>query len=532
MSRIRIEDLPVAENLTPEQEELIEGAGLKSFRPKLEDLERREMLDAGIGGALATAPPPAGPSHVRTLEAAQPTRVEMPAATLLGNVQTLKGGLDQSGNRIPGTTDASAAAVYKTQAGEKFMFVAGDEDQSIRMYKFEAPTQEYKLVKSWDFSNELGLTDTAKGPVKGTRTPREVDIEAVTISGNKLYWIGSGSNRGGEFKDAPNRDRVFRTDITVVDGQPELKLIGYAGIKDALIAKVPSLGEAAREGVDSKTKAGYNIEGLTHLPDGSVGVAFRAWGNDSAKALIVPVTNMDAVLEGASTGKPEQWKFGESIRLDLGGRGIRDIVGSTYKDADGKDRQQFLIIAGPAGAATGAGNDDFRLYTWTGNSADAPVMHNANLLGLTPEAVVLPEGNTKWDANTVFGLISDNGATFFDNNKVGKALNAADKQSRIDFVKLGEENGSVSKDLLETRRQGFLEGEQAFTFTATGSSADFKVLGAVTGDVNIEVSVAGKTKTGKNVLNLSELSAGSRYTVRVTPVGGAAAGEYTLSWRV
>src|SRR5206468_1979021 len=112
-----------------------------------------------------TAPPPAGPSHVRTLEAAQPTRVEMPAATLLGNVQTLKGGFDQSGNLIPGTTDASAAAVYKTQAGDKFLFVAGDEDQSIRMYKFEAPTQEYKLVKSWDFSNELGLTDTARGPV-------------------------------------------------------------------------------------------------------------------------------------------------------------------------------------------------------------------------------------------------------------------------------------------------------------------------------------------------------------------------------
>src|SRR5262249_38469599 len=111
MSRIKIDDLPVAENLTPEQEELIEGAGLKSFRPTLEDLERREMMDAGIGGALATAPPPAGPSHVRTLEAAQPTRVEMPAATLLGNVQTLKGGFDQSGNLIPGTTDASAAAV-------------------------------------------------------------------------------------------------------------------------------------------------------------------------------------------------------------------------------------------------------------------------------------------------------------------------------------------------------------------------------------------------------------------------------------
>jgi hypothetical protein len=40
------------------------------------------------------------------------------------------------------------------------------------------------------------------------------------------------------------------------------------------------------------------------------------------------------------------------------------------------------------------------------------------------------------------------------------------------------------------------------------------------------------SSTGKNVLNLSQLSEGSRYTVRVSPVGGEATGEYTLSWRV
>jgi phosphatidylethanolamine-binding protein (PEBP) family uncharacterized protein len=43
VTRIRIDDLPVAENLTPEQEALILGAGLKSFRPGLETLEGREM---------------------------------------------------------------------------------------------------------------------------------------------------------------------------------------------------------------------------------------------------------------------------------------------------------------------------------------------------------------------------------------------------------------------------------------------------------------------------------------------------------
>src|SRR5262245_17775034 len=43
MTHIRIDDLPVAETLTPEQEALILGAGLKSFRPGMEALEGRDM---------------------------------------------------------------------------------------------------------------------------------------------------------------------------------------------------------------------------------------------------------------------------------------------------------------------------------------------------------------------------------------------------------------------------------------------------------------------------------------------------------
>jgi hypothetical protein len=53
MARIRIDDLPVADNLTPEQEALIQGAGLRSFRPTLESLERREV-PAGISPLIGT----------------------------------------------------------------------------------------------------------------------------------------------------------------------------------------------------------------------------------------------------------------------------------------------------------------------------------------------------------------------------------------------------------------------------------------------------------------------------------------------
>src|SRR4051812_6174446 len=54
MARIRIDDLPVAESLTPEQEALLLGAGLKSFRPTLEGLEDRQLMAAGISFAAAT----------------------------------------------------------------------------------------------------------------------------------------------------------------------------------------------------------------------------------------------------------------------------------------------------------------------------------------------------------------------------------------------------------------------------------------------------------------------------------------------
>ena len=102
----------------------------------------------------------------------------------------------------------------------------------------------------------------------------------------------------------------------------------------------------------------------------------------------------------------------------------------------------------------------------TGKDADKPVMHNANLFGLTPEAIVLPEGNAKWDANTEFGLISDNGTTMFDNNILGKDQAPLDKQSRIDYVRAGRRlpNGYVFKELTGTRRQDNLEGRPRIHF--------------------------------------------------------------------
>ena len=64
----------------------------------------------------------------------------------------------------------------------------------------------------------------------------------------------------------------------------------------------------------------------------------------------------------------------------------------------------MLIVAGPADGAL-----DFRLFTWTGNGADAPQERLADLSGLMPEGIVeLPDD--PWNENSVIQLISDDGA--------------------------------------------------------------------------------------------------------------------------
>jgi hypothetical protein len=57
MARIEIKNLPVAHKLTPEQEELLKGAGLRSFRPTFEVLEGRQLMAAHLGSAFLARPP-------------------------------------------------------------------------------------------------------------------------------------------------------------------------------------------------------------------------------------------------------------------------------------------------------------------------------------------------------------------------------------------------------------------------------------------------------------------------------------------
>jgi uncharacterized protein YkwD len=92
MARIHIDDLPPAETLTPEQEELILGAGLRSFRPRLESLEAREVMSANFGSALVVPPPAAQPAQALFSNLATPPANAAPSNILVLNDSTQRGG--------------------------------------------------------------------------------------------------------------------------------------------------------------------------------------------------------------------------------------------------------------------------------------------------------------------------------------------------------------------------------------------------------------------------------------------------------
>lgn len=86
------------------------------------------------------------------------------------------------------------------------------------------------------------------------------------------------------------------------------------------------------------------------------------------------MTNLTTLLAVSGGGTAGTATFGAPIELDLGGRGIREI----RKNAS----NQYAIVAGPAGDNPGTAPADFRLYTWTGNAVDVPVLRSTDLTAL------------------------------------------------------------------------------------------------------------------------------------------------------
>ncbi|WP_293338152.1 CARDB domain-containing protein [Microcoleus sp. CAWBG58] len=347
-------------------------------------------------------------------------------STVLKYAASAASGNPTTSRFLTGTSDASTAIAIDSN----YMVVADDEDQTIRLYD---RANSGLPVKTFNFTNSLGLTDISGG------IPREIDIEASTRAGNKIYWLASHSNAsGGNLR--PNRYRLFATDISGSGATTNLTFAGkYDNLRNDLIAWGNTNGfnftasAAAGKIPEATTLDGFNIEGLTLAPNGTTAyVAFRAPQvptSDRTKALIAPITNFTELVTATATSA----MIGAPIQLDLGGRGIRSI--------DRNANNEYLIVAGPADSATGTAPKDFRLYTWTGNPADAPQVRSANLTALNAggsfESIVeVPSNLTN---SSQIQLLVDNGDNiWYGNNVISKDLPQDNFQKfRSDIVTLG-----------------------------------------------------------------------------------------------
>lgn len=336
-----------------------------------------------------------------------------------------------------------------------YMLVADDESPNLVALFARADSAE--PVASYDLTtgNPLGLSAATA----------ETDLEAMTRIGNTLWLTGShGNNSSGNQRT--DRERFFPLTISGSGAGTALTAPSsyYAHLRSdlktwdaanghglgahyfGLVASAANAGKAP----EADTLDGFSIEGLSSSPDDSaLWFAFRAplvaapgqpavaAGSASGRshALIVPVTNPAAIVNG-SGGSAGTAVIGAPIRLDLGGRGIRDIK----KNASG----QYLILAGPPNGATGTAPRDFRLYTWNGNPASAPELRLASFAAFTnpnfsgsPEAIVeVPD--PLLDASLI-QIISDTGdVVYYGDATVAKDLaTAAFKKSRLDSVTLG-----------------------------------------------------------------------------------------------
>ena len=318
-----------------------------------------------------------------------------------------------------GITDASAALAIDNN----YMLVADDEKNKLLLYFRNLSGLP---IKEFDYSADLNLSDGNQDNFK------EVDCEAGVASlkkSGRAYWLGSMSNSETSFKQEPNRNRLFATEMSGVGKDFSIRTLDYTdGLRKAIInygdAKGFKLSKCGSFGHSSKVDDGFNIEGMCFAPDScTLYICFRAPilpDSNKSKSLIIPVLNFEKwVDEGHKISKIP---FDEPILVDLGERGIRDIIAVS----DGT----YAIIAGKADDKS-----NFSIYSWSGKREDAPQETKMFIpKDSKPEALLeFIDGS----GNHFLQVLSDNGSTpFFNDGVKGKYLIPEFKKFRDDYLQL------------------------------------------------------------------------------------------------
>lgn len=288
------------------------------------------------------------------------------------------------------TCDASAVV----NIADDLFAVASDEDNLLRFYRW---SQRGKPVHTNNL-NTLFL---------GKKKSPEMDIEAVTRLGQRIFWITShGRKANGD--PAPARSKLFALEIT--NAQAEITVRIVPGFYTNLITdlarepKLAAFGLSAAAELAPKSSGALNIEGMTATPDGSLLIGFRN-PIPKGRALIVPLLNPNEVL---SSGSP---RFGDAITLDLGGLGLRgmETVSSGY-----------YLLAGPNN-----GGAPCKFFFWNGKGSEPQPVSGINFSTLNPEGICAINTGDK----TELLLLSDDGSRKFD-GKECKDLPESERQFR------------------------------------------------------------------------------------------------------
>jgi hypothetical protein len=276
-----------------------------------------------------------------------------------------------------GAQDGSAGVAI---GGNQFIG-ATDENNILRLYSSDSPEAGKDLL---DLNPLLGF-EKEDGEFK------ECDIEGAARMGDIVFWIGShGLNKKGHVK--ANRRVLFATRVTPA-GQPvQLKLEGQPckTLMDAFV-KIPELAAAAS--IKPEEPGGLNIEAIC-VQGETLLIGFRN-PVSSKGALIVPLTNPLKVIAG------EKPILGQSFRVDLQGRGIRDMVPWNVK--------QILIVGGDFQDRSAPNARTPMLFLWDGSPQGVPIPIQGDLGTLNPEAaLVYPSGD-----KPKLQLLSDDGGDSF-----------------------------------------------------------------------------------------------------------------------
>ncbi|KEY58840.1 DUF3616 domain-containing protein [Serratia sp. DD3] len=326
-----------------------------------------------------------------------------------------------------GSSDASGAVALDSN----YMIVADDEANVLRVYPRSTTesTQAINAVNEWDYSVLTGLT-------------KELDVEALTwYQPGKLLVIGSHSNKQDGGEAVADRGHLFAVNVKGTGSETTFEYINkYSGLEQDLISwdnnNIHGKGvgyfgfnRSAAAGSVPESVSGFSIEGATINGD-TLLLGFRAPQMDQRarnKALILPVTNyMDLINGTASTAQ-----FGEPFELNLGGRGVRDII--RWDD-------YYLIVSGPSGISTTEVKQNFVLFKWYGGT-DQPIMLDNDLEQLRAinkgsiESIVQPVSK---EDNLQFLL--DNGDTIWPGRTaISKDLPANEQQFQGAYMQVGQQ---------------------------------------------------------------------------------------------